>query len=127
MTVTPHKAAEPVDGEVERAVTQCPACEGGGTIADGMDEAACSTDCPRCGGIGYIVDLAAIGQQDQGKRIAELEAALEKLIVACDEGQRFERGAGGMTIDAQIRRTVINGVSAWAVEEARAALTGATK
>jgi len=33
-----------------------------------------------------------------------------------------ERGAGGMTIDAQIRRSVINGVPAWPIEEARALL-----
>ena len=52
----------------------------------------------------------------------DMREALEKLIAACDNGRRFERGVGGMTIEAQIRRTVINGVSAWAVEEAREAL-----
>ena len=59
--------------------------------------------------------------------IERLRAALEKLIAACDAGRPFERGSGGMTIDAQLARTVINGVRASAVEDARAALAGEKK
>jgi hypothetical protein len=57
-------------------------------------------------------------------QVAALRSALEKLIAACDAGRPFERGSGGMTIDAQLARTVINGVRASAVEDARAALAG---
>ena len=53
---------------------------------------------------------------------AELLASLASVLQACDEGRMVERGAGGMTIDAQIRRSVINGVPAWPIEEARALL-----
>jgi len=56
------------------------------------------------------------------KANAELLASLASVLQACDEGRMVERGAGGMTIDAQIRRSVINGVPAWPIEEARALL-----
>lgn len=42
----------------EKAVMVCPQCEGEGFYADGLDEAACSTECTRCGSNGWIVDLA---------------------------------------------------------------------
>lgn len=48
------------DELVEKAVMVCPQCEGEGSYADGLDEAACSADCTRCGGNGWIVDLAAL-------------------------------------------------------------------
>jgi hypothetical protein len=63
----------------------------------------------------HILDWKANAQA----RIAELEAALTILIGACDAGRRHERGIGGMTIQAQLERTVINGVPAIAVEDAR--------
>lgn len=44
----------------EQCVKVCPQCEGEGTYADGLDEAACSTECTRCGSNGWIVDLAAL-------------------------------------------------------------------
>jgi len=50
--------------------------------------------------------------------------ALEKLISVIDRCPQFESGAGGMSIDAQIRRTFINRVPAIAVEEAREVLLG---
>ena len=59
--------------------------------------------------------------------IAELREALGSLIAACDRGRTVPKpgmGACGMTIEAQTRASCINGVDAWAVEEARAALTG---
>ena len=56
--------------------------------------------------------------------IDRLRAALEKLVAACDAGRRYEKGIGGMTIEAQLARTVIYGVSASVVEDARAALEG---
>ena len=45
---------------IERAVLPCPQCEGEGSYADGLDEAACSTDCTRCGGNGWIADASAL-------------------------------------------------------------------
>jgi len=45
--------------------------------------------------------------------------ALEKLISILDSCPQFESGAGGMSIESQIRRTFINRVPAIAVEEAR--------
>ena len=59
---------------------------------------------------------------EQSDRIEKLEAALRDLIAACDAGRHVERGIGGMTIAAQIDRTVIGGIRARAVEDARAAL-----
>jgi len=50
------------------------------------------------------------------------KVALEKLISVLDSCPQFESGAGGMSIDAQIRRTFINRVPAMAVEEAREVL-----
>lgn len=59
-----NPAPAPVGGDVvERAVMVCPQCEGEGRYADGLDEAACSTDCTRCGGNGWIVDRAALQVQ----------------------------------------------------------------
>lgn len=57
--------------------------------------------------------------------VKRLRDALFKLVYTLDGCPRIECGAGGMTIDAQIRRTEINRVPAWAVEEARAALNDA--
>lgn len=69
---------------------------------------------------------------DQGlaaDRIEELSANLAKAIGAlrlvsdaCDEGQMVSLGTGGMTINAQIRRSVYNKVPAWPIKEARVAL-----
>ncbi len=56
--------------------------------------------------------------------IERLRAALTNLIAACDAGRPFERSSGGMTLEAQLARTVINGVRATAVEDARNALEG---
>lgn len=56
----------------------------------------------------------------------DLREALANLIGACDGGRRLTKpgcGAGGMTIDANIRAMQINGVDAWAVEEAREVLS----
>jgi hypothetical protein len=52
----------------------------------------------------------------------KLRAALQSVLNACDQGRMLERGAGGMTIDAQISRSFYYGVPAWPIEEARAAL-----
>ena len=49
---------------------------------------------------------------------------LEKLISVLDSCPQFESGAGGMSIEAQIRRTFINRVPAMAVEDARNVLLG---
>jgi hypothetical protein len=44
------------------------------------------------------------------------------VLDACDAGYRVERGAGGMTVEAQMRRSVYVNVPALPIEEARAAL-----
>lgn len=51
-----------------------------------------------------------------------LRDALQAVLGACDQGRLVERGAGGMTLEAQMRRSVYNHVPAWPIEEARAAL-----
>lgn len=43
--------------------------------------------------------------------------AVRAVVIATENCSRTERGAGGMTIDAQLRRTVINRVPAMPVEE----------
>lgn len=55
-------------------------------------------------------------------KLAKAVEALRLVTDACDEGQMASLGTGGMTIDAQIRRSVYNQVPAWPIEEARAAL-----
>jgi hypothetical protein len=52
-------------------------------------------------------------------RNERLVAALQSVLDACDKGRMLERGAGGMTIDAQISRSFYYGVPAWPIEEAR--------
>ena len=52
------------------------------------------------------------------------KVALEKLISVIDRCPQFESGAGGMSIEAQMRRTFINRVPVIAVEEARNVLLG---
>lgn len=66
---------------VERAVMVCPQCEGEGSYADGLDEAACSIECTRCGGNGWIVDLATLLTTQQA-RIQELEQMLRMFVDA---------------------------------------------
>ena len=54
-----------------------------------------------------------------------LRDALTKLLEACDRGRIVPKpgyGIGGMTLDANLRASNINGVSAWEVEGARAVL-----
>ena len=73
---------------------------------------------------GEATDLAADRIEELVAREAELEKALSAVLLACDQGKMVERGIGGMTIDAQIRRSVYNGVPAWPIEEARTVLEG---
>jgi hypothetical protein len=54
--------------------------------------------------------------------IEKLRAALKSVLDACDAGYMVERGAGGMTVGSQMRRSFYDGVPAWLIEEARAAL-----
>lgn len=55
-------------------------------------------------------------------KLAKAVDALQLVTDACDEGKLVSLGAGGMTIYAQIRRSVYNQVPAWPIEEARAML-----
>lgn len=57
-------------------------------------------------------------------RIEALEDALRKLLDLVDSCKMVEKGAGGMTIDAQIRRSVYSNVPAYPFEEAREVLEG---
>jgi hypothetical protein len=53
---------------------------------------------------------------------AKLHHSLDNLIAACDAGKQILRpgcAVGGQTIEANVRAMMINGVDAWAVEEAR--------
>ena len=64
---------------------------------------------------------------DKAKRTAprSVVEALEKLIAACRAGRLVPKpgsGVCGMTIEAQTRASNINGVDAWAVEEAQAVI-----
>jgi hypothetical protein len=55
----------------------------------------------------------------------EIVEAFKSLLEACDKGRMVPRpgcGAGGQTIEANIKASVLNGVPAWPVEEARDAL-----
>ena len=54
--------------------------------------------------------------------LAKAVDALRLVTDACDEGKMVSLGTGGMTIDAQIRRSVYNQVPAWPIEEARVVL-----
>ena len=54
--------------------------------------------------------------------LARVEAKLSAVLEACDRAKMHPRpgcGAGGMTIEANIRGSVYSGVDAWPVEEAR--------
>jgi hypothetical protein len=51
-----------------------------------------------------------------------LREALQDVLNACDAGYMVERGTGGMTVGAQMRRSFYDGVPAWLIEEARASL-----
>lgn len=52
----------------------------------------------------------------------ELYKALYTLVSHLDSCRQVERGAGGMTIDSQLRRTELIGVRSIWVEEAREVL-----
>jgi hypothetical protein len=60
------------------------------------------------------------------KRLPKLSGcareALQDVLNACDAGYMVERGTGGMTVGAQMRRSFYDGVPAWLIEEARASL-----
>ena len=56
--------------------------------------------------------------------VERLREALQCAINVLDHCPHHERGIGGMTIDAQIRRTVINQVPAVLVEDLLNALAG---
>lgn len=58
-------------------------------------------------------------------RLAKAVEALRAVLGACDQGRMIPRpgsGAGGMTIEANIRGCIYTGVPAWPIEEARAVL-----
>ena len=76
----------------EQCVMVCPQCDGEGSYADGLDEAACSTDCTRCGGNGWIADIAALrAREDAGS--PEVTRADKEAFVA------MSRIQGGPPVD----------------------------
>jgi hypothetical protein len=55
--------------------------------------------------------------------LAKAVEALQSVIEACDQGRMISgSGAGGMTIEANIRGSVYTGVPAWPIEEAHTTL-----
>jgi hypothetical protein len=66
--------------------------------------------------------VALCRAEDAEVKLDKAVEALRLVTDACDEGQMASMGAGGMTIDAQIRRSVYNKVPAWPIEEARTLL-----
>lgn len=76
--------------------------------------------------MGDIEKLLAEATPDQlAAALIEARKALSDVISACDNARMIPKpghGVGGMTIEANIRGSVYNGVDAWPVEEARAAL-----
>jgi len=93
--------------------------------SDGVLEAACSDVEERMGEYLSAPDPRDATIAALRAEVKRLRDALFEMIRTLDEYGRIERGAGGMTIEAQIRHTVINRIPAWAVEEARAALDDA--
>ena len=58
-------------------------------------------------------------------KLAKAVEALQSVINACDQGRMIPRpghGAGGMTIEANVKGSIYTGVPAWPIEEARTAL-----
>jgi hypothetical protein len=51
--------------------------------------------------------------------VESLRGHLQAVVDACDRGRFVSGGAGGMTIEANIRGSTYAGVAAWPVEEAR--------
>jgi hypothetical protein len=75
---------------------------------------------------GLIEEAAARIEQLEAERdrawneAIEAENALRAVLNACDQGRMIHRpGAGGMTIEANIRCSIYTGVPAWPIEEAR--------
>lgn len=60
--------------------------------------------------------------EDANDRIFALETTLRKLLELVGSCKMVEKGTGGMTIDAQIRRSVYLNVPAYPFEEAREVL-----
>lgn len=67
---------------LEKAVHVCPQCEGEGEHADGVDDAACSTQCVRCDGNGWLVDLAILSQTFEAGEAHPSNEELEAFAVA---------------------------------------------
>jgi hypothetical protein len=63
-----------------------------------------------------------VAYKNMAAKLAKAVDALRLVTDACDEGKMVSLGSGGMTIDAQIRRSVYNQVPAWPIEEARVVL-----
>jgi hypothetical protein len=68
-------------------------------------------------------DNYALRLGQEKAKLAKAVQALELIFAACDQGRMIPRsGAGGMTIEANIRGSVYTGVPAWPIEEARTTL-----
>jgi hypothetical protein len=66
-----------------------------------------------------VSDVDSITVLDARNEIVKLRALLNEVFQTIDQGRMVERGAGGMTIDSQLRRSVYNGVPAWPIANAR--------
>lgn len=104
----PDTPTEPT-GDAEQCVMVCPQCDGEGFYADGLDEAACSTECTRCGSNGWIVDLSALRSHPAS------DGAVERLAPAIEQLTNHQTQ---LDMDG-----VMVGVSRQALEEVLSALT----
>ena len=66
-----------------------------------------------------VSDVDSVTIIDAQQEIVKLRALLTEVFQTIDQGHMVERGAGGMTIDSQVRKSVYNGVPAWPIENAR--------
>ena len=69
-----------------------------------------------------VINHWIVAYNNMAAKLAKAVDALRLVTDACDEGKMVSLGSGGMTIDAQIRRSVYNQVPAWPIEEARVVL-----
>jgi alcohol dehydrogenase YqhD (iron-dependent ADH family) len=72
--------------------------------------------------LSHLWATAAVNREVSEGKLEKAIDALRLVTDACDEGKMVSLGIGGMTIDAQIRRSVYNKVPAWPIEEARSVL-----
>lgn len=104
-----------------QAGLKCPECDASADRPKCMFELGAG--CPRHDPENYTPDPRVQRREPVATQAADaiesLATALRQLIAVCDAGVHFEAGAGGMSLEAQLARTLINRVPAAEVEKAR--------